>query len=122
MNMKRGKTLHASALARLAEGAACRAGGSEIAAIRAAGVGRRVDKAARQLAMYLAHVRLALSMHAVGRSFGRDRSTVRHACARIEDRREDAGFEHGIAALEAALLVFALRFGPGACDRHGRPA
>ena len=42
--------------------------------------GRAQVALARQVAMYLAHVGCELSLTAVGRVFGRDRSTVAHAC------------------------------------------
>jgi len=42
----------------------------------------------RQLAMYLMHTLLGRTMTEVGRYFGRDRTTVAHACGRIEDRRD----------------------------------
>ncbi len=54
----------------------------------------------RQLAMYLAHVACAASLAAVGRAFGRDRTTASHACRRIEDRRDDAAFDALVASLE----------------------
>jgi len=44
---------------------------------------------ARQLAMYIAHVRLGLKLGVVGGQFGRDRTTVAHACRVIEDRRDE---------------------------------
>jgi len=48
---------------------------------------------ARQLAMYLVVL------------FDRDRTTVSHACARIEDQREDKSrFEHEVGAIEAAVV------------------
>jgi chromosomal replication initiation ATPase DnaA len=53
--------------------------------------------------MYLAHVHLGLSLSEVGRAFGRDRTTVAHACARIEDSRDDATTERIVACLEEAL-------------------
>lgn len=55
---------------------------------------------ARQMAMYLLNVVAGLNMVEVGRLFGRDRSTVSHACALIEDRREDAHFDTEMSALE----------------------
>ncbi|SFZ85899.1 dnaA protein helix-turn-helix [Devosia enhydra] len=58
---------------------------------------------ARQLAMYLVHVILGRSYTEIGRLFGRDRTTVAHACAIIEDRRDEPEFERRIAALEARL-------------------
>lgn len=59
--------------------------------------------AARQLAVYLQHVALGASLSACGRLFARDRATVRHACARIEDARDDPRFDAAAARLEAAL-------------------
>jgi chromosomal replication initiation ATPase DnaA len=57
---------------------------------------------ARQVAMYLAHVGFALSFAAVGRMFGRDRTTVSHACRVIEDGRDDAWLDRRLAVLERA--------------------
>ncbi|WP_428029228.1 helix-turn-helix domain-containing protein [Ancylobacter sp.] len=64
---------------------------------------RRLDRrcaSARALAMYLAHVALGLPMTRVAAGFGRHRSTVAHACRRIEERREIAGWDRYVAALE----------------------
>lgn len=64
---------------------------------------RRLDRrcaSARALAMYLAHVGLGLPMSRVAAGFGRHRSTVAHACRRIEERRESAGWDRWVAALE----------------------
>lgn len=47
----------------------------------------------RQLAMYVAHVTLHLSMKEVGVGFARDRTTVLHACHLIEDLRDDPEFD-----------------------------
>jgi len=58
---------------------------------------------ARQTAMYLAHVHFGLTLSQVGRNFGRDRTTVAHACARVEDSRDDPHFERVITCLEATL-------------------
>jgi hypothetical protein len=60
---------------------------------------------ARQLAMYLVHVALRRDYAAVGRYFGRDRTTVAHACARIEDGRDEPSFDDFVAQLEARLEV-----------------
>ncbi len=56
--------------------------------------------AARQLAMYLMHVCLGRSLGEVGRFFGRDRSTVAHACALVEDLREGPEFDMMVSGLE----------------------
>lgn len=57
---------------------------------------------ARQVAMYLLHVGFALSFEAIGRMFGRDRTTVSHACRVIEDGRDDIWLDCRLAALELA--------------------
>jgi chromosomal replication initiation ATPase DnaA len=58
---------------------------------------------ARAVAMYLAHAAFGMSLARVGLAFQRDRSTVAHACHRIEDQRDDARFDTWIAALEEAV-------------------
>ena len=55
---------------------------------------------ARQVAMYLAHVEFALSFETIGRAFGRDRTTVSHACRVVEDGRDDIWVDCRVAALE----------------------
>jgi chromosomal replication initiation ATPase DnaA len=59
---------------------------------------------ARQLSMYLVHTLLGRNYQEVGVLFGRDRTTVSHACARTEDRREDKSpFEVDVTAIESIL-------------------
>jgi chromosomal replication initiation ATPase DnaA len=65
--------------------------------------GRAPVATARQTAMYLAHVSLGMSLARIGACFRRDRTTVAHACRRIEDRREDATFGRILDCLEAAI-------------------
>jgi chromosomal replication initiation ATPase DnaA len=60
---------------------------------------------ARSLAMYLAHVSFGMSLGRVGRAFGRDRATVRHACYTIEDRRDDPRFDRWLEALERTVAA-----------------
>lgn len=60
---------------------------------------------ARQLAMYLMNVVLGRSFTDVGRFFGRDRTTVSHACALIEDARDDSAFDAMVDGLETKLLA-----------------
>jgi len=55
---------------------------------------------ARQVAMYLAHVACRLSLTDVGQIFARDRTTVAHACAVIEDRRDDPVFDRTLELME----------------------
>lgn len=60
---------------------------------------------ARQLAMYLVHTLLGRSYLEVAGLFGRDRTTVSYACARIEDLREDKSqFEREVEAIEIAVI------------------
>lgn len=71
---------------------------------------------ARQVAMYLAHVTCRMSLTQVGEMFGRDRTTVAHACLRVEYRRDDPNFDRALDVLGWALPTLALRN-----PRHGRP-
>jgi chromosomal replication initiation ATPase DnaA len=58
---------------------------------------------ARQVAIYLCHVGFEFSLARVAVAFGRDRSTIAHACHAIEDRRDDDQFDLWIGGLEAML-------------------
>jgi len=60
---------------------------------------------ARQLAMYLCHVVADMSLRDVAAEFGRDRTTVSHACHAIEDRRECPIFDRQIEHLERRLKL-----------------
>lgn len=71
--------------------------------------GRPAEALARQVAMYLANVGLGLTLNKVARLFARDRRTVAHACARIEDRRDAAPFDRALDLLEGALRLVSLR-------------
>lgn len=62
----------------------------------------------RQIAMYVAHVVMSLSMTDVGRGFGRDRTTVVHSCHLVEDMRDDPDFD-AIVALTERVVGAALR-------------
>lgn len=64
--------------------------------------GRANVALARQLAMYLVHVDLGRTLTQVGVLFGRDRTTVAHACALIEDLREGQ-FDREVDCLEATI-------------------
>ncbi|MBN9444923.1 MAG: chromosomal replication initiator DnaA [Bosea sp.] len=97
--------LQETAGARLAESAVAAAAGVASPAIRARSRGRKPVANARQRAMYLAHVTFGLSLTRVGACFGRDRTTVRHACALVEDSRDDPRCELGLDMLEEALLA-----------------
>jgi chromosomal replication initiation ATPase DnaA len=58
---------------------------------------------ARQVAMYLCYIVLGRSLSGVGRIFGRDRTTVAYAGARIEDLRDDAAFDARLTRLESEI-------------------
>ena len=60
---------------------------------------------ARQFAIYLHHVALGETLTTCARLFARDRATVRHACARIEDMRDDPHFDFTTMRLEMALMA-----------------
>jgi len=63
---------------------------------------------ARQVAMYLAHVVLELSLTEVGQVFARDRTTVAYACSRVEDLRDGLVFDRSLELLESVLRALAL--------------
>lgn len=58
----------------------------------------------RQVAMYLTHVIGQVPLSDTGPHFGRDRTTVAHACARIEDRRDEDYFDNGLMRLESLMM------------------
>lgn len=87
----------------------------DIAELRRRSRGRAPVALARQTAMYLAHVHLGLSLERAGRGFGRDRTTVAHACRRVEDSRDDPSFERMLAHLETALQCW--KRGPAVEER-----
>jgi hypothetical protein len=60
---------------------------------------------ARQSAMYLAHVVFSLSYSEIGRIFNRERTTVRHACRCVEQRREDPATDAIFQELENACAA-----------------
>ena len=111
---KRPNRMHRSAPARLAEAAVCGALQLPAGALRT-GRGPRRIAFARQLAMYLTHVGFGLTLTEVGVCFERDRTTVRHACALVEDRRDQPAFDLALSALETGLahLAFGLQLGFG---------
>jgi len=57
----------------------------------------------QQMSFYVCHVVLQLTMTEIGQAVGRDRTTVGHACARVEDRRDDQAYDRLIAAIERVI-------------------
>lgn len=76
---------------------------------------------ARQVGMYLAHTVLCRSMTRVGHVFGRDRTTVRHACARVEDMRDRARLDFALDLVGAALLHWSTEFATRLSAVEDRP-
>ena len=64
---------------------------------------------ARQVAMYLVHITCHRSYTEVGRMANRDRTTVAHACAVIEDERDDPLFDEALEYLERSIALMAKR-------------
>lgn len=85
--------------------AACAVSGASPMDVASPRRGRASVARARHLAIYLQHVVFGASLTACGASFGRDRTSARHACARIEDERDDPRFDVAIARLEQGLLA-----------------
>lgn len=64
---------------------------------------RHAMKHIRDIALYVSHVALSLPIWQVARCFGRDRSTASVTCQNVEDRRDDAGFDAFVVAVEEAV-------------------
>lgn len=54
--------------------------------------------------MYLVHVEASYSLIHTGILFGRDRTTVAHACALVEDRRDDKLFDNAMNFMAERFL------------------
>ena len=50
--------------------------------------------------MYVCHVAYSMPMGEVAEAFGRDRTTVGHACRMVEDRRDDRAYDTFVAIVE----------------------
>jgi hypothetical protein len=59
----------------------------------------------QHIAMYVCHVGLQMTMTDIGSAFGRDRTTVGYACARVEDRRDDRAYDELVSAIERVVAV-----------------
>jgi hypothetical protein len=78
----------------------------------AGGVARRRPRChMRQIAMYLSHVVLSVPYRTIARAFGRDRTTVVHACAVVEDRRDDLGYDRFVERCERCVNAVFAPFG-----------
>lgn len=82
--------------------------GLKVEAVLSVERGNPVHARARHIAMYLTHTACGMSLARVARAFGRDRSTISHACRIIEDYREDADFDTWIEQLSSGIRSVAL--------------
>ncbi|EHS53380.1 Chromosomal replication initiator DnaA domain-containing protein [Rhizobium sp. PDO1-076] len=73
---------------------------------------RRATNHVRQIAMYVCHVAYSMPMIEVAEAFGRDRTTVRHACRMVEDRRDDPAYDGFVAIVERMACAVVLVAGP----------
>lgn len=69
----------------------------------------------RQIAMYVCHVVLQISLTDIGLAYGRDRTTVGYACKVIEDRRDDRAYDDFVSAVERTTAAI---FTSSPEDRH----
>tara|TARA_R110002020_G_scaffold39991_9_gene118353 strand:+ start:1812 stop:2390 length:579 start_codon:yes stop_codon:yes gene_type:complete len=65
----------------------------------------------RQIAIYLSHVVLSVPYRTIAVAFGRDRTTVVHACAVVEDRRDDIGYDRFVERCERCIEAVFAPFG-----------
>ncbi|HEX8570486.1 MAG TPA: helix-turn-helix domain-containing protein [Caulobacteraceae bacterium] len=65
--------------------------------------GRDKVAEARAMAMYLLHVGFALPQNRVAAAFQRDRTTISHACSKIEKLRERRDVDRTLSQLEACV-------------------
>lgn len=90
--------------ARLAQFIACQIYGVPVDEIRKPTRGRPLVSRTRQVAVHLARSVFAMSHRELAAEFGRDRSTVKHACEQIERMREDSvEFDSTMRWMEALL-------------------
>lgn len=76
---------------------------------------RRMACHVRQISMYVCHVALSMPQHDIAIAFGRDRTTVGHACHVVEDRRDDPFFDDFVSAVERIVIAI---FGNGEMSGH----
>lgn len=81
---------------------------------------------ARHVAMYLLHTSLSIPYGDVGALFGRDRTTVSHACRIVEDLRDVPAQDDFIIMLEemvelARSMANSRRAGQASPQREVRP-
>lgn len=60
---------------------------------------------ARQIACYLLHTSLSLSLVDISSYFQKDRTTIGHACRLVEDWRDEPKFDDELIELEKTVLL-----------------
>jgi hypothetical protein len=98
---------HLAAFCRLLHAAVGAAFAVPVDEIAAPTRGRPQAAFARQATMYLVHTVLRLGYAEVGALFSRDRTTAAHACRLVEERRDDAGIDALLLALEGVCADLA---------------
>ena len=93
--------------AQLASGVVAYALGFDLTDMLGQARGRRHHCLGRQLSMYLTYTAFEMSLSRCAYAFGRDRSTVAHACHTVEARRDDAAFDNWVDGLESSLKTLA---------------
>ncbi len=73
--------------------------------LRMAGRTRLPVARVRQIAMYVTHCALGLTMTDIGKGFGRDRTTVMHACHLVEDMRDEEEFDRIVNTVERIAIA-----------------
>ncbi len=112
-------TRGAMPLPRLAEAAVGRVWNVPAGPLRSASRERAPIAFARQVAIYLSHVAFGLGYAELARRFGRDRTTIRHACRLVEMRRDDPRLDLALDWLEQAVRLQARSVVCGAAGDAG---
>lgn len=113
--------VHRALSERVCEAAAAAFCAVPLVAIRGASRGCQPNALARQTGIYFAHVVFSFNLTRAGGVFGRDRTTARHACAMIEDRREDHRYDRALEQLEPALRAWVESFAKRAIEAEVQP-
>ena len=87
----------------VAQAVAAHSYGIPLDAITASEIGSDRAVKARQVAMYLSRTVLKLGAREIARAFRRTHPAVLHACRRVEEARDDPGFDRTVEWLESFL-------------------
>ncbi|ESR22762.1 ATPase involved in DNA replication initiation [Lutibaculum baratangense AMV1] len=90
-------------MARLVERYVARHHGVALSEMMAPGRATARAKWARHTTMYLERVVLQLTCEEIAARFGHHRTSVTHACRKVEERRDEAAFDARLQALEARV-------------------